>query len=84
MPLSAREHECLSLAAQGKTYRDIGMIIGLSWGTVKTYLDTARYKLNASNLPHAVAKAITLGFITIEIREKERCALESSSSPPDC
>ena len=82
--MSAREHECLSLAAQGKTYRDIGSIVGLSFATVKTYLDTARYKLDAINLTHAVAKAITLGIIAIEIREQERCALELSLSPPDC
>ena len=70
MPLSERENECLTWIAHGKTYQEIGMIIGLSWSTVKTYLDTARYKLDAVNMPHAVAKAITLGIIKIEIRER--------------
>jgi len=62
-PLSSRETECLSWAAQGKTYREISMLTGVSYGSVKTYLDQARYKLDAVNLPHAVALAITYGVI---------------------
>jgi DNA-binding CsgD family transcriptional regulator len=61
--LSAREIECLAWAAQGKTYREISMLVGLSFASVKTYLDTARFKLGAVNLPHAVALAITYGKI---------------------
>jgi len=61
--LSARELECLAWAAQGKTYSDIAIVTGLSFGTVKTYLDTCRFKLNAVNLTHAVALAIIYGFL---------------------
>jgi DNA-binding CsgD family transcriptional regulator len=61
--LSPREIECLAWAAQGKTYKEIGMLTGLAYGTVKSYLDTARAKLNAVNLPHAVALAIIYGHL---------------------
>jgi DNA-binding CsgD family transcriptional regulator len=64
--MSARELECLEWAARGKTYKDIGAIVGLSFGAVKTYLDTARYKLNAINLPHAVARAVSRGLISVD------------------
>jgi DNA-binding CsgD family transcriptional regulator len=63
IPLSAREAECLTWAAQGKSYKDIGMLTGLSYGSVKSYLDAARHKLDAVNVAHAVALAITYGLI---------------------
>jgi DNA-binding CsgD family transcriptional regulator len=61
--LSPRELECLAWAAQGKTYTAIGKILGISFATVKTNLDTARHKLGAVNLPHAVALAILYGHL---------------------
>lgn len=39
------------------------MIVGLSFGSVKTYLDHARYKLNAVNLPQACAIAVAEGVL---------------------
>lgn len=65
-PLSRRESECLAWAAQGKTYTEIAMLVGISFGSVKSYLDSARYKLDAVNLPHAVALAITYGLIVMQ------------------
>jgi DNA-binding CsgD family transcriptional regulator len=62
--LSRREHECLKWAARGKTYTETGLILKLSFGTVKTYLDTARYKLNCVSLPQATAVAVALGILT--------------------
>jgi DNA-binding CsgD family transcriptional regulator len=74
-PLSARQLECLTWAAQGKTYREISMLTGISWASVKCYLDTARHKLGAVNLPHAVGLAITFGLISMKeeaiIKRKE-------------
>jgi DNA-binding CsgD family transcriptional regulator len=66
--LSPRELECLAWAAQGKTYTEIGALTNLRFGSVKTYLDSARLKLNAVNLVHAVALAISYGtlFMTQE------------------
>jgi DNA-binding CsgD family transcriptional regulator len=64
--LSPREIECLAWAAQGKTYKETGAIIGLSFGAIKTYLDAARHKLGAVNVTHAVALAITYGHIVMK------------------
>jgi DNA-binding CsgD family transcriptional regulator len=64
--LSARERECLLWIARGKTYRETAMITGISYGTVKTYLDIARHKLNCANLPQATAVAVALGIFTSE------------------
>lgn len=62
--LSAREYEVLMWAARGKTYNDIGLILNLSFGSVKTYLDATRLKLRATNVTHAVALAFATGLIT--------------------
>ena len=78
LKLSPRETESLHWIAQGKTYKDISVITGMAYGTIKTRLDVARLKLNAINMPHAVAKAITLGLIKVEFRERALCELESS------
>jgi len=43
--LSKREEQCLIWAARGKTYQDISDILNISFGSVKSYLDTARHKL---------------------------------------
>jgi DNA-binding CsgD family transcriptional regulator len=61
--LSQRELDCLIWASRGKTYKEISIIMELSWGTIKTYLDHARYKLDAVNLTQAVAIAVRRGII---------------------
>jgi DNA-binding CsgD family transcriptional regulator len=64
--LSAREREILLWSCRGKTYADIAAILGLAPGTVKTYLDTARHKLNVVNITHAAAVAVAIGIFTAE------------------
>ena len=61
--LSRREEQCLIWAARGKTYQQIAEISGLSLGSVKTHLDTARHKLHCINLTHAVGVAVATGLI---------------------
>ncbi len=61
--ISERELQCLIWSARGKTYKDIADILGVSFSTVKFYLDTARHKLNCINVTHAVAVAIATGLI---------------------
>ena len=65
--LSSRELECLKWAANGKTYRETAAILHLSYGSIKTYLDTSRYKLNAMNVTHAVAIAVSLKIIEVDL-----------------
>jgi DNA-binding CsgD family transcriptional regulator len=61
--LSRREAECLQLAAHGKTFGEIAMILSLGERTVKFYVDIARHKLNSTNVTHAVAKALSMNLI---------------------
>lgn len=61
--LSLREEQCLVWAARGKTYQEVAEILGLSLGSVKTHLDTARHKLRCINLTHAVGVAVATGVI---------------------
>lgn len=62
-PLSPREAECLHWAAQGKTTEETAIILGLSLETVRIHLKRATVKLDAANRSHAVAKALSLGYI---------------------
>ena len=61
--LSKRELECLTWAAHGKTMNEIGAILHLSFGSVKSYLDGGRYKLHTANVTHTVAVAVAIGLI---------------------
>ncbi len=61
--LSRREEQCLIWAARGKTYQEIGEILELTFGSVKTHLDSARHKFNCMNLTHTVAVAIATGVL---------------------
>ena len=56
--LPRRVADCLFWAAQGKTYREIGQILGLSTRTVRADLAKAKRYLNASTKAEAIAKAI--------------------------
>ena len=53
-------------ACRGKTYQEIAAIHGLSFGSVKSYLDAARHKLNVANLPQACAVAVAEDILTRE------------------
>jgi DNA-binding CsgD family transcriptional regulator len=62
--LSAREREALNWAQQGKTYWEIGCILGISQRTVKFHFARIKSKLDVVSTPHAVAKAMRMGLIT--------------------
>lgn len=63
--LSARELECLSWAALGKTDEDIARILGRSRDTVHFHLSNTLRKLNAANRTNAVAIACSLGLVRL-------------------
>jgi DNA-binding CsgD family transcriptional regulator len=73
--LTPRERECLHWAAHGKTYFEMSMILEISTSVVKNHLDNARHKLGAVNLTHAVALAMSAGFIQIYHRRAALFAL---------
>jgi DNA-binding CsgD family transcriptional regulator len=62
-PLSAREKEILEWAKQGKTYWEIGCILGISQRTVKYHFASIKAKLDVVSRCHAVAKAMRQGLI---------------------
>jgi DNA-binding response OmpR family regulator len=55
--LGVRERETLTWAARGKTFAEIGEILGLSRRTVEFHLDNARRKLGVPTRTQALIKA---------------------------
>ena len=62
--ITKREIEALEWAAHGKKLTEIAALMSISVETVKAHLDSARYKLQALNRLHAVAKALRAGLIS--------------------
>ncbi|MAW85664.1 MAG: hypothetical protein CMJ42_03940 [Phyllobacteriaceae bacterium] len=62
--LSPRELECLQWVSDGKTAWECSVILGLPEHTVRCYLESARYKLNASSNTHAVSIAHRTGLFS--------------------
>jgi DNA-binding CsgD family transcriptional regulator len=81
-PLSRREREILRWSCRGKTYAEIALITGLSNASIKTYLDTARRKLNVVNLIQACAVAVAIGVLTPDdiMGEQDRQAADRAAS----
>ena len=62
-PLSLREQECLRLAANGLTTRDISNKLEISSRTVQFHFENIYSKLHASNRQEAVARAVQTGIV---------------------
>ena len=62
-PLSARERECLQLAARGFTSKKIGVSLGIGERTVHQHFSNLLAKLDATNRHEAIAKATAAGLI---------------------
>jgi LuxR family transcriptional regulator, quorum-sensing system regulator SolR len=62
-PLSARERECLQLAARGLTSLKIGASLGIGERTVHQHFSNLLGKLGATNRHEAIAKATAAGLI---------------------
>jgi DNA-binding response OmpR family regulator len=61
--LREREVETLTWAARGKTFAEIGTILGLSKRTVEFHLENARRKLGVATRTQALIKAATGNLI---------------------
>ena len=66
--LTPREVEVLQWSALGKETPMIAGIMGLGVHTVRQYVKSARYKLDAATVSHAVAKAARLRMISLDER----------------
>ena len=62
--LSARERDAISLIADGLSRGQAADKLGISENTFRVYIDSARHKLGALNIPHAVALAAYRGVVT--------------------
>ena len=62
--LSAREREVLCWAQQGKTYWEIGCILGITQRTVKFHIQRIKAKLDVVSIAHAIAQAMRRGIIS--------------------
>lgn len=62
--ISVREREVLCWAQQGKTYWEIGSILGITERTVKFHVARIKQKLDVVSTAHAIAKAMRTGLIT--------------------
>lgn len=62
--LSARERDAIGLIADGMSRGQAADRLGISENTFRVYIDSARHKLGALNIPHAVAIAAYRGVIT--------------------
>ena len=63
--LSAREKDVLTYIAAGKSRAQVAHDLKISENTLRVYLDSARHKLNALNVPHAVAVGVQKGVINV-------------------
>lgn len=61
--LSAREQEVLQWLSRGKGAWEIAHIVGIAESTVYFHLRSLKRKLDVSNIPHAVARAMSLGIV---------------------
>ncbi len=63
--LSPREADTLRLLAMGYSRAQASDALTISEHTLRVYLESARFKLGATNTTHAVARALSLGLIVI-------------------
>ena len=62
-PLSNRERDAMRLIAEGLSRGRASERLGISENTFRVYIDSARHKLGALNIPHAIALAAHRGII---------------------
>jgi DNA-binding CsgD family transcriptional regulator len=63
--LSAREKDALTMIAAGRSRAQVAHDLQISENTLRVYIDSARHKLGALNIPHAVALAVHKGILNI-------------------
>ena len=54
--LSPREREILALIAEGRTDKEIVVLLGMAKGTLKSHLESAFHKLDVHSRAAAIAK----------------------------
>lgn len=62
-PLSIRERDAVRLLAAGLSRGQAADRLGISENTFRVYVDSARHKLGALNVPHTIALAVHRGIV---------------------
>lgn len=63
--LTSRETESLSLMIRGRTAKEIGRYLGISYRTVATYIENIKNKMGVTSRSELIDKAINLGIINM-------------------
>lgn len=63
--LSPREVDAMTLLAVGYNRAQVASALSISEHTLRVYIESARFKLGAMNTTHAVARAMSQGFIVV-------------------
>jgi DNA-binding CsgD family transcriptional regulator len=63
--LSPREIDALTLLATGLNRAQSAQTLAISEHTLRVYIESARFKLGATNTTHAVARALSQGLLVI-------------------
>ena len=65
LSLTRREGECLGWCAEGKSYWETAVILGIAERTVSFHMEAVRGKLDAGSNAHAVAIAARAGLLEL-------------------
>ena len=63
LQLADREREALAQLSVGLSRANVADSLNISENTLRAYIDSARHKLGAANVTHAVALALAKGII---------------------
>jgi DNA-binding NarL/FixJ family response regulator len=64
--ITGRHADLLQLMAEGASAKEAGRRLGIAEQTVKNHLQAIYQRLEARNCSHAVALAITAGYVRID------------------
>jgi DNA-binding CsgD family transcriptional regulator len=70
--LTRRERQCLAWCAEGKSYWETAVILGIAERTVSFHMEAVRSKLEAGSNAHAVAIAVRAGLLGASSRAAAR------------
>lgn len=77
MRLTPREHEIITLVADGYEDKEISAILKISAGTIRTHMKSLFLKLEARNRSHAAAMYIKIKYSKKKKYEKNYHTLDS-------
>lgn len=75
--LTRRQEQVLDCVRRGLTSKEIARVVLLSEGTVNNCINAALKALHVTSRSHAVAKALELGLLKVDVRSPETQAASS-------